>query len=131
MFRRSIPPDHVPGAIEHYCSECHNTTDWAGGLALNTLDPAHVHDDAESWEKVVRKLRAGMMPPPGKPRPARADAEAIASLLETRLYEQSGKPIGGESVAGGPGPAPALHRLNRTEYANTQFPHVLAYARRA
>jgi hypothetical protein len=112
------PVPDVPGAIEHYCSECHNTTDWAGGLALNTLDPAHVHDDAESWEKVVRKLRAGMMPPPGKPRPARADAEAIASLLETRLDEQSGKPLAGESVAGGPGPAPALHRLNRTEYAN-------------
>lgn len=110
----------VPEALDHYCSECHNTTDWAGGLALSILDPAHVADDAEEWEKVVRKLRAGMMPPPGKKRPSREDADAIASLLETRLDEQAG----GESGAakspgvGVPGPAPALHRLNRTEYGN-------------
>jgi hypothetical protein len=109
----------VPGAIETYCAECHNTTDWAGGLALNILDPANVHDDAESWEKVVRKLRAGMMPPPGKKRPSRTDAEAIATLLETRLDAQSaGAASGGEKNVGVPGPAPALHRLNRTEYAN-------------
>ena len=62
----------------------------------------------EAWEKVVRKLRAGMMPPPGKERPSRADADAIASTLETRLDAQT------ERAA----PAPALHRLNRTEYAN-------------
>ena len=137
-------PD-VPGSIEHYCSECHNTTDWAGGLALNILDPVHVGDDAESWEKVVRKLRAGMMPPPGKKRPSRKEAEAIAAVLETRLDEESAKasaasataanvaPAGaagaagsasargaapGTLVAGVAGPAPALHRLNRTEYAN-------------
>jgi uncharacterized protein DUF1592/uncharacterized protein DUF1588/uncharacterized protein DUF1585/uncharacterized protein DUF1587/uncharacterized protein DUF1595/cytochrome c len=115
-------PD-VPRAIEQYCSDCHNDTDWAGGLALTILDPAHVADDAESWEKVVRKLRAGMMPPPGKKRPSRADSDAIASLLETRLDEQAGRAAAAglaasERVAGGPGPAPALHRLNRTEYAN-------------
>jgi hypothetical protein len=121
-------PD-VPEAIEHYCSECHNTTDWAGGLALNILDPVHVSEDAESWEKVVRKLRAGMMPPPGKKRPSRKDAEAIAAVLETRLDEEAGKAAAtNASVVGGgahgalgvgvPGPAPALHRLNRTEYAN-------------
>ncbi|MEJ1966675.1 MAG: DUF1587 domain-containing protein [Gammaproteobacteria bacterium] len=103
----------LPGAIEHYCSECHNTTDWAGGLDLTLLDPAHVGEDAESWEKVVRKLRAGMMPPPGKERPSRAEAEMIASMLETRLDEQAGKPASGATA-----PALALHRLNRTEYAN-------------
>jgi len=52
--------------IERYCGKCHNTTDWAGGLDLTALDPANVGDDAESWEKVAHKLRAGMMPPPGK-----------------------------------------------------------------
>ena len=104
----------VSDTIETYCSECHNSTDWAGGLALTVLDPAHVGDDAESWEKVVRKLRAGMMPPPGKKRPSRADAETIAALLETRLDEQVASPL----AVGAPGPAPALHRLNRTEYAN-------------
>ena len=110
-------PD-VPDTIEHYCTKCHNTTDFAGGLALTTLDPAHVDEDAESWEKVVRKLRAGMMPPPGKERPPRADVESIASLLETRLDDQAGKAVAGEAATGAPGPAPALHRLNRTEYAN-------------
>ncbi len=102
----------VPGTIERYCADCHNTTDWAGGLDLTTLDPVHVGAEAESWEKVARKLRAGMMPPPGKERPSRAHAEAIASILEARLDAQAGQ--GG----GAPAPAPALHRLNRTEYAN-------------
>ena len=111
-------PD-VPGTIDQYCSECHNTTDWAGGLALTALDADHIGEDAESWEKVVRKLRAGMMPPPGKKRPLRGDAEAIASTLEMRLDEQAGSVAAGVLSAGLPGPAPALHRLNRTEYANS------------
>jgi hypothetical protein len=103
----------LPGMIDHYCAECHNTSDWAGGLDLTTLDPLQVAESAESWEKVVRKLRAGMMPPPGKERPSRAHAEAIAALLEARLDEQAGK-----GRAGAAAPAPALHRLNRTEYGN-------------
>lgn len=100
----------VPGAIDHYCSKCHNTTDWAGDLALTALDPAHVDEDAAEWEKVVRKLRAGMMPPPGNERPSRADADAVASALEARLDQQN--------ITGAPPSAPALHRLNRTEYGN-------------
>jgi hypothetical protein len=98
----------VPGVIERYCTECHNTQDWAGGLDLTSLDPAHVHGDAEAWEKVVRKLRAGMMPPPGKERPARMDYAAVAATLETRLDSHANKAAA----------APVLHRLNRTEYAN-------------
>ena len=103
----------VPSMIERYCAKCHNTTDWAGSLDLTSLDPAHVDADAESWEKVVRKLRAGMMPPPGKERPPRADADAMAAILETRLDAQAGKEVAVE-----PTPAPVLHRLNRTEYGN-------------
>jgi hypothetical protein len=104
----------VPKAIERYCADCHNTTDWAGGLDLTSLDPAHVESDAEEWEKVVRKLRAGMMPPPGKERPSRADANAIVSMLETRLDAHVGKGAGDETPH-----APVLRRLNRTEYANS------------
>jgi mono/diheme cytochrome c family protein len=104
-------PD-VHGAIERYCADCHNTTDWAGGLDLTILDPEHVGDDAEAWEKVVRKLRAGMMPPPGKDRPSRAQAVAIASALEARLDAHAA------AGSGEGAPAPVLHRLNRTEYAN-------------
>jgi len=98
----------VEQAIEKYCTNCHNPEDWAGGLDLASLDPAHVNADAESWEKVVRKLRSGMMPPPGRERPARKEAEAIAAMLEQRLDQKAVRAV----------PAPALHRLNRTEYAN-------------
>ncbi|MEO8307860.1 MAG: DUF1592 domain-containing protein [Pseudomonadota bacterium] len=94
--------------LDHYCTSCHNPDDWAGGLDLTSLDPAHVGSEAASWEKVVRKLQAGMMPPPGKARPSRTDAVAIASTLAARLDSQS-RPAA---------TAPALHRLNRAEYAN-------------
>src|ERR1041384_3884448 len=104
----------VPEVIERYCAKCHNTTDWAGSLDLTSLDPVHVGDDAESWERVVRKLRAGMMPPPGKERPSRAQAEAMASILETRLDEQSGQSGAGQPAVGKSASAPVLHRLNRT-----------------
>ena len=87
---------------------CHNPEDWAGGLDLTSLDPVHVGDDAASWEKVVRKLRAGMMPPPGKERPPREDSLKVATTLEERLD--------GQSVPAAA--APALHRLNRAEYSN-------------
>ena len=103
----------VPHMIERYCADCHNTIDWAGGLDLTSLDASHVGGDAQSWEKVVRKLRAGMMPPPGKNRPSREEADAIASVLETRLDAHAA-----EAAADVQAPAPVLHRLNRTEYAN-------------
>jgi hypothetical protein len=100
--------DDLPGAIGHYCTGCHNGEDWAGSLNLEVLDPGHVGPDAGVWEKVVRKLRSGMMPPPGKERPTRGEADAWATALETRL---DALPRAAEG-------APALHRLNRTEYAN-------------
>jgi hypothetical protein len=100
---------NVPGVIERYCTDCHNTQDWAGGLDLTILDPAQVDSDAQAWEKVVRKLRAGMMPPPGEERPSRIESVAMAATLETRL----------DAHAGNAAPSPVLHRLNRTEYANS------------
>jgi hypothetical protein len=100
-------PD-VSATLDHYCTSCHNPEDWAGGLDLTSLDPAHVGGDAASWEKVVRKLQAGMMPPPGKTRPSRTDAASVASTLAVRLDTQAGPAA----------TAPALHRLNRAEYAN-------------
>jgi len=100
-------PD-VSATLDYYCTGCHNPEDWAGGLDLTSLDPAHVGGEAASWEKVVRKLRAGMMPPPGKERPKREDALAIALALEGRLDSQSAPATS----------TPVLHRLNRAEYAN-------------
>jgi len=69
------PANDLSATVERYCTKCHNPEDWAGGLDLSSLDPAHVNTDAASWEKVVRKLRSGMMPPPGKERPTRKEAE--------------------------------------------------------
>src|SRR5262245_23593078 len=55
--------------LDRYCVTCHNDKAKAGGLALDTMDLAGIRDRAETWEKVVRKLRAGMMPPAGSRRP--------------------------------------------------------------
>ena len=81
-----------------------------GGLMLDKLDLARVGDNAEIWEKVVRKLRAGMMPPLGLPRPNPAAYEALTVALENELDR---------AAAAKPHlPAPGVHRVNRTEYAN-------------
>lgn len=98
------------GLIEKYCLECHNTTDWAGGIALDALPMDDVASEGKTWETVVRKLRGGLMPPPGKPRP---DAHALEGLivgLETELDAAAAA----RPTPGHVGP----HRLNRSEYAN-------------
>src|SRR5438067_9013213 len=97
-------------AIDKYCVGCHNSKIKIGGLALDKLDMAHVGDNADVWEKVVRKLRAGVMPPPGQPRPAAAAAETLIASLENDLDR---------AAAGRPNlAAPGVHRVNRTEYTN-------------
>jgi hypothetical protein len=78
------------------------------GLLLDQLDPAHIHDHAETWEKVVRKLRAGMMPPAGMRRPDPPVLESMITFAENELDR-------GAAVNLIP---PGLHRLNRTEYTN-------------
>lgn len=94
--------------LDKYCVTCHNQKLKTAGLQLDTLDLAHVGDHAEAWEKVVRKLRAGMMPPAGLPRPPAADYEALTVALENQLDRAAAaKP----SLA-----APGIHRANRTEY---------------
>src|SRR5947199_10573219 len=77
---------------------------------LDKMDPAHVAQDREAWEKVVRKLRAGMMPPQGIARPDAATYEALTVSLENELDRAAAsKP----KLA-----APAVHRMNRAEYGN-------------
>jgi hypothetical protein len=96
--------------LDKYCTECHNATDWAGGVAFDVLNPTDIASDSEAWEKAIRKLRTGMMPPAGKPRPQRAVLEAFAGELATRLDSAGhSRPFPGTK---------SLHRLNRTEYAN-------------
>ena len=97
--------------VNQYCVTCHNQRLKTAGLMLDTMDPTHVAANAESWEKVVRKIKTGMMPPSGAPRPDRATLDAFASDLDARLDLAA---VPGANLA-----TPALHRLNRTEYANT------------
>jgi len=96
--------------IQEYCTECHNATDWAGGVAFDTMQAETAADDAEVWEEAVRKLRGTLMPPPGKPQPDAASRQAFVASMEGFLDA---------SAAGKPQPGSVgLHRLNRTEYAN-------------
>lgn len=96
--------------LEQYCFDCHNTVDWAGGLALDTLTPESIAEEAAIWETTVRKLRTGTMPPPGKPRPRRERLDEFAAELEARLDQ---------AAIASPSPGTrSLHRLNRTEYRN-------------
>src|SRR5262245_29164873 len=79
-------PNPAPRAlIDQYCVTCNNQRAKTAGLMLDKLDPAHVGQDREAWEKVVRKLRAGMMPPQGMPRPNDATYETLALTLENEL----------------------------------------------
>ncbi|HEY9463930.1 MAG TPA: DUF1592 domain-containing protein, partial [Vicinamibacterales bacterium] len=93
-----------------YCITCHNARAKAGGL---TLDPAELNQmdrHAETWEKVIRKLQTGMMPPSGAPRPARAAIDGFVASLQTQIDRAAAaRPFAG---------TPALHRLNRAEYTN-------------
>ncbi len=96
--------------LDQYCVKCHNATDWAGGVAFDTMLPEEATQDAEIWEKAVRKLRGSLMPPPGKPQPDGAARQAFIDSMVAVLDEADvGK--------GRPG-SEGLHRLNRTEYAN-------------
>lgn len=95
--------------LDSYCVYCHNDAEFTAGLSFESMSPAQIAADAEIWEKVVRKLRGHMMPPPGEPRPDTAAVERFASFMEARLDAARPVPSPGHTV---------LHRLNRNEYAN-------------
>jgi mono/diheme cytochrome c family protein len=101
----------MPQAVlTQYCITCHNSRAISGGLTLDTVSLDTAGADAETWEKVVRKVRAGLMPPAGLPRPPRATLDALASTIETAIDR---------AAAGTPRPGRVpLHRMNRVEYAN-------------
>jgi mono/diheme cytochrome c family protein len=94
--------------VDQYCVSCHNAKVKTANLMLDQLDLTHLGDHAEIGEKVIRKLRAGMMPPSGMPRPDVAAREALITWMEGELDRSSVTHL----------PAPGLHRLNRTEYTN-------------
>ena len=95
--------------LRQYCVTCHNERAKTGGLSLEGLDPATHPEHAELWEKVVRKVRIGMMPPAGMPRPDADTLRTFVTSLETRLDRAAAaKPNVGR---------PMIHRMNRAEYA--------------
>jgi len=96
--------------LNKYCVTCHNSRLKTGGLQLDSLDVNQVAGDAQTWEKVVTKLRTGEMPPPGRPRPERATYDAVAAALEHDLDAAA-------AATPYPGRVP-VHRLNRSEYTN-------------
>jgi cytochrome c5 len=97
--------------LDRYCVTCHNQRLATAGLKLDEADVANPVEGAEIWEKVVRKLRTGMMPPPNMPQPSTDDRQALLSWLETSLDKAA-------AVKPNPGRTETLRRLNRTEYQN-------------
>src|SRR5688572_6929756 len=110
----AAPSEDLERTITQYCATCHNertrTAATASGVVLDRVDFTRLAQDGEMWEKVIRKLRAGAMPPAGMPRPDPAAHDALVSFLETSLDR---------AAANRPNPGrPSPHRLNRAEYAN-------------
>jgi hypothetical protein len=102
----SVSPERA--LLNQYCVSCHNQRMKTADLMLDAIDVGRVGENRATWEKVVRKLRVGMMPPAGSPRPPPATYRTLIAWLENELDRNAEVHM----------PPPGLHRLNRTEYAN-------------
>ncbi len=126
----SVPPpvsaESVRTLLNRYCVGCHSerrVTAAGGapsvldsqlretGLALDVVDAGRPSADAELWERVIRRLKAGSMPPAGRPRPGTEETRAVTNWLETRIDRAAAR-------RPSPGRTGSMHRLNRTEYGN-------------
>src|SRR5215831_5996577 len=102
-------PEQGPwGVIQTYCFGCHNSKAKAGGLTLDTLSSDRIAQDAKTWEAVIRKLRGGLMPPPGAKHPDGQSVVELISWLEKKIDATAAEPSPGRVT---------LRRLNRREYA--------------
>jgi mono/diheme cytochrome c family protein len=115
-FRTALPPpvalrpEATEALVKQYCVTCHNTRLKTGGLALDGLDLSRLSEHADVWEKVVRKVRAGVMPPQGSRRPDEQALKQFVAYVEDALDRDAARH---------PDPGrPLLHRLNRAEYKN-------------
>ena len=106
----SAPVDPNKALVNRYCATCHNSKLKTANLAFDVIDLTHPEKDALTWERAIRKLRGGMMPPPGAPRPPLEQVNAFATYLEESLDKASASNFNPGSVR--------IHRLNRAEYAN-------------
>jgi mono/diheme cytochrome c family protein len=100
--------DQYHEMLDTYCFDCHNKTVKAGGLALDVLNLQNAPDDAQTWEKALRKLRGRLMPPPGNPQPDQKDIDSFVAWMENTLDSHPKGPRAGYVP---------VERLNRTEYA--------------
>ncbi len=104
-----VAPD-ADAFLDRYCVACHNERLRTASLVLEGRDVERIGDDAETWEKVARKLRSGAMPPPERRRPDAATLDAFVGWLEAELDREA-------ATHPQPGRV-ADHRLNRFEYGN-------------
>ena len=109
-WAQPAPPIVDWPVLDQFCGDCHNLDDQAGGVAFDILPRDALASDAATWELAIRKLRTGMMPPAGKPRPEPAILDKFAAQLETRLDRE----LGAQPRFGSAG----MGRLNRAEYRN-------------
>ncbi len=99
------------GLLNQYCSKCHNTDDWAGGVAFGTMTPQDIPNDAKVWEKAIQKLGGRLMPPPGNNQPSQTSIDAFVHWMQHSIdHAAQAHP----AYSGWVG----LHRLNRKEYQN-------------
>jgi hypothetical protein len=99
---------HATDLLAQYCSDCHNSEDWAGSVAFDQLDIGAVGKQTDTWEHAVRKLRGRLMPPPGSEQPAQVDIDRFVAFLEGSLDANATRPQAGHVP---------VQRLNRSEYA--------------
>src|SRR5215471_5952066 len=109
MAMQSSPQPGQWAVIQTYCVGCHNSKVRAGGRAFDSMSPDEIAQNAETWEAAIRKLRGGLMPPPGAPHPDVPTVKKLVSWLENQ--------IDSAVVAPPPGHV-TLRRLNRREYTN-------------
>jgi hypothetical protein len=100
----------------NFCEKCHNTTDWAGSLAMDSLDLGHTDQDPEIWEKAIVKLRGRLMPPAGEKQPDQTEIDAVLHYLETSLDTAAKDQAAASSERIG---HVGIQRLNRTEFAQS------------
>ena len=107
----SLPAASPRAVLDRYCVSCHNQRVQNGGVALDALDVTAPATHADVWERVIRKLRTGTMPPGGRPRPDQATYHAVTRWLETEIDRVA-------VASPNPGRTNSVHRLNRAEYRN-------------
>ncbi|HTG75155.1 MAG TPA: hypothetical protein VMB70_15380, partial [Terriglobia bacterium] len=97
----------IRSMLDTYCIGCHSTAGRAGGVAFAGISLSSIGDDAEIWEKTVRKMRGHLMPPPGSRQPFQVEIDAFISSLENALDNVADRPVAGHV---------GIQRMTRTEY---------------